>query len=1375
MKIWKTILTGIGVEKPPTSENENKKESNTPELTPKQEEIQRKREEIMKKMLDDGAEIKQGHRIKSDTKRKGTFTKKSFWATEKQKEEARKEMEKDLASRGKKEPPKNPKEVEVSSANKEKLVLVDKTRDIKAEARDRALSNMTASREELKGFKGFLKKVWKHNLFYDYYLTKETYKSEEEIRDEYENDEAAIERFASEYEEAIHKEAGERIGFEGLDDETEKKLKDGLKGIVLGFAKGDLDESSFMEEKNRLLMEVRGEKDAAIYADNLLDVARHLESRVKHEKSLDALDDELEFVIGEARGGVRTEASLSNVEKIIDKIQKTKVGRFANEATIATAVSLAYSLSAGASRRIAGSRLAAALTFGGTAVLAGGVAGLRESRRLKIERAQHMRERAKGEEFEEDAERRKEMDEFAYEILPAKSFTEKLDSYLKKENLTAKDLTDAVSDLSEAEARIRMSDREGIDLLGYSSDESIDKERLELDIARAKLKVRLRKLDQKGELDEGAPSSYKDFEKLLTDCIEVKSSAIRKGERGLDSVDQAFTKYRRKKVAKAVVKAGTIGAILGMTAQEVSAEIRGDQQGVAEGLRGIEKESRNLTPVEALRQWFDTPSPDSRTELFEATEFNELSSEELGLGEGTTYKMPRGFALEESGDSYNILQGDKVILEDVSLNIDGTLTNESLETMREAGFDINIKGTFVEVSEETLDVPAEDVPSNIGGEAETSIRNISTEEFIAENQEQFTEVHRVAWYDNDTPGVFDKNELALHWGGPEGTGIGEEGEYVLDVSSMTSEGSFTDGLSIDAQNAVKEGRLSMLFSMDKGTQDFAWKVPINEDGEAIINPDSEMGKLLFSKDPEGRAVFNGKYAEVAETVSKDDGVENVRLLATHSGDGIESVEVEETILDPGESGEGDVPDVEKENNPEFKQLTEYDIDYKQELEVPLGDATVEAPPVVPLTGRSPLESVKDEGPNQEEEDEFQDSRENELDEGNIEEGEPEDVLKISGSDSIVSALNDKLETYKKRMDERKQWLDRDGLNPNRAYEDAYFKASLVEELLSKKMVDTRDVEKRIEEEYGDKMNKDKFQKAVKFLREFIDKNDANISKTEEKRGVFKDVIGVDVDEGGVILDEYRERFNNQELDYLTGLERAKTEDEEVIIKLANEETNKLLEKYGVEPLDIPVNNIHIIKEEVWRSLQEEGVITKDTEAIYNAQEQGIAIVGQEDAAVFTESILHELLHFKSHQILQRLRGADSVRVRNLGITSTSRDGSRRYFNGWNEAVTEELTRRLFKEIEKSKPMSGKISGDYESGYSAEKEVLSAFIDKLYERNKSKFKNKEDVFNLFARGALAGETKPIVDLVNNTFGKGTTSKFIELDDDVEAQMELIDSL
>lgn len=326
----------------------------------------------------------------------------------------------------------------------------------------------------------------------------------------------------------------------------------------------------------------------------------------------------------------------------------------------------------------------------------------------------------------------------------------------------------------------------------------------------------------------------------------------------------------------------------------------------------------------------------------------------------------------------------------------------------------------------------------------------------------------------------------------------------------------------------------------------------------------------------------------------------------------------------------------------------------------------------------------------------------------------------------------------------------------------------------------------------------------------------------ERFSSFERVIGnIPDNEKEQILQEKGERFDNQIFEELKGKEREKTPEELKIISLANEATNEIRQKYGLENFDIPPENIHVINEESWPK-------NRGT-AFYNSALQSIASREQPSNITFMKKIFHEMLHFKSYNALQVTGGEnpelDEYRV---GLTVHTRDGKRMNFVNLNEAVTEEMTKRFtlklldnvlfaeevkrtkdlvtrypraitgsgeplfdddtfYAEVESRKSWGeavGRLFGAQEKirkittegfTYQSERRILNTLIDKILESNPEKFQDREEVFEVFTKGMMTGNILSVGRLIEKTFGSGTFRRIGELDQDIRTQEKFVNSL
>lgn len=292
-----------------------------------------------------------------------------------------------------------------------------------------------------------------------------------------------------------------------------------------------------------------------------------------------------------------------------------------------------------------------------------------------------------------------------------------------------------------------------------------------------------------------------------------------------------------------------------------------------------------------------------------------------------------------------------------------------------------------------------------------------------------------------------------------------------------------------------------------------------------------------------------------------------------------------------------------------------------------------------------------------------------------------------------------------------------------------------------------------------------------------------------------------------------------ELKDLPKWERKKTEDEKAIVKVADNATNSILRYLALPDFDIPERNVHLIKLDEWKN-------TPATISVSAAHFSGFqAIFAKEEPRriKLVRALMHEMFHFKLYNSVGFQFPSSSAILggSRSGLRTTSRDGKTLHFMALNEALTEELTMLAWnyvmsdpdftKEAHESKEirrwnsaifddntkkdlldpniydirvegrearspsdfqkpmvlsadarrMVGKLTWSHPA-YPEERIILNTLIDKLYERNKAVFKNREDVFRIFADSAGTGRILPLRRCIDRTFGNGMFLKIANLD-------------
>ena len=775
-------------------------------------------------------------------------------------------------------PPTDPMLVSVNQAanpNDKPLTIavVDQSRDINAAARDYAETRIREEDYEFAENHGKIRKIL-HNIWRGEngittpYLRNKYYEEGKRIAKEngitslYTDDKslweaatgATIDRFASEYDESIHNEAGESR--EELADDS--PFGKSVKKLIENFAKGDSrlgDKKSFDEAKNRILRQLNqyGNGDALIgegdlKIDNIWEIAQAVKERIDHGESVDAVIQGMKIYSGESRSGVRTEAYQSKVDKIVEKAQSSKVGSLVGPETIGLTAAVATGVF-----RVGKGSLAKAL---GVTVLPGGLtgvlSGVREYRRLGKERSVHSREMAQGGSFDNESRRREEMDKFRYNTVSAEHLTNSLREFIDRDDLSPEELQKGYESLVEATSRTAMSDRERADFISYSSAENVEIERFDLDVAIAEAKVKL-----KGKLGE-LPEEFRrdlgiDKNDTINDAINKSTELMQSLSEDKDKKDQLFKRLRLKNTAKSAAIGFGSGLLASVAVQEVAAFFAPGYDGLLERAISGDTKGDRQTVLDAI---FHREGSSGNTILSSDT----YSSHSIGNGDGNV-KLPDNYKFTYNDDgTANIIGPDnKLFAHNISFEANGSLSQSSQEYLQGKG------------------VVIENLSSTVDGK-ELASRYLSVNEYLDHYQSKTTNITRDFWYDNNTPGVSDGNELNLHW-----EERGPDGSIRLSIADMTNGGSYYGHDSASWSDGAQNGSLKFAVSASIDNQDRVFMVDIAPDGSINIPPDSPVASL-FSVDEHGQMEFNGAYGEVVSVQDVDsDGITHVAPMATMEG------------------------------------------------------------------------------------------------------------------------------------------------------------------------------------------------------------------------------------------------------------------------------------------------------------------------------------------------------------------------------------------------------------------------------------------------------------------------------------------------------------
>ena len=263
-------------------------------------------------------------------------------------------------------------------------------------------------------------------------------------------------------------------------------------------------------------------------------------------------------------------------------------------------------------------------------------------------------------------------------------------------------------------------------------------------------------------------------------------------------------------------------------------------------------------------------------------------------------------------------------------------------------------------------------------------------------------------------------------------------------------------------------------------------------------------------------------------------------------------------------------------------------------------------------------------------------------------------------------------------------------------------------------------------------------------------------------------------------DEYAELFACQE-ELPDELE--KTPEQRRVIEKILAALPAFVARYGGRALPLRPEHVHLFAHE------------KDvgTEYFGGAQRTHVAVRpgGRGSRNRFTADVIHELLHFNAFQSLEESAGRE-VSFRRGGLNV--RVGGADVGTWLDEAMTEELTKRLFREREHDDaacweeaeearrlgrnfmlpgdPPEDEILGFEEPDstdpsptfmpfqYRQERRRLNEVLDGIVAESPDKFPDREAVFDVFARAYFSGNLLEIARMVERTYGRGAFRTMME---------------
>ncbi|OGK32234.1 hypothetical protein A3H80_01510 [Candidatus Roizmanbacteria bacterium RIFCSPLOWO2_02_FULL_37_19] len=511
----------------------------------------------------------------------------------------------------------------------------------------------------------------------------------------------------------VEERGADRAGVVEAEDELKRLL---LDEIIRPVVNGTITNEEDIQKRLAEFMEAHGDEDvvrrlfgieanqygeaAKLFATDLLEMGSIVRADIAaHRYSLDQLDQKISIKLSNAQWARQTEINETLADKMAAFGRKNKyTAPFWTPAFLGAATAIGTTAVLRIPRTTLRAMMAAPLAG---SLVGAGYGALRRWREVKIDRAMHMGERAYGMVSPDTAKRRKEMDTLTYDMAQAADLLdggnrdevrgkdrEGLQAMLDRlsTNPTNDELRqDILSRVAEIRTRLDKSTGDKIDLISFSSRETVEQERFELVRNIAAAKVALRRA---GMSDADVTRITGDFESQWLDRL-ISDKA---------SKDRAYKWFQLKQTSIAAGEGAITGLVSGIVLQElgelgVMRHIRASTLTALEHTPGVREVLEKLSelggPFENL-----PPTGFTREELVAQLKAGGV----LDLGEvnGIEYEAvidPGTGAIELwDADTHLPLAGDlpDIVLDaDGNLSIFGELDPDIQEALENAGFDIH--------------------------------------------------------------------------------------------------------------------------------------------------------------------------------------------------------------------------------------------------------------------------------------------------------------------------------------------------------------------------------------------------------------------------------------------------------------------------------------------------------------------------------------------------------------------------------------------------------------------------------------------------------------------------------------------------------------
>ena len=635
--------------------------------------------------------------------------------------------------------------------------------------------------------RGAVARLWKGKIFRDYY----EFKYQRELKEQYSKDFAHTlgvnsgdgSASSAETEQALIWRMTQDSDFftDTVGEEREQLSPDSeaykaMRRAVKTFVKNG-NEEAFIEEARRINNDLMGNEGMPIL-DNYLTSAIYIKGQVDHGRALNDVMRGFKMYQGTSAEGVNSGHHERAIDKLVAKFERKKTGWTLSIKP--EAVAGVAGLASWIGGAVARNRAVQAVSFGGSAAVAGVLAGAKENEQVKIDRADLARRIAEGGQVDEDNKYEMELAETLPEMRTAESYMEAMDQAIASGD--ADRMRQVLADLVVAR---EVGRNEGVDLIDYYSGggdaEVVRNELTSRQFALEQAYIRTNKDPNlelgryKSQLMDGLGAATQAYGEMLHDV----NGALLNRDNVPDDVrkqiseayeaqaarDMVARKLRHRRVAKEVAVTTARTLAFSTIAQELAAIGRSDVHGVFEDM--------------LFGQHGDATGA-ARTAL------------------GNLLNTPNGGVVGEVVAGGN--QPEKQFYRE------GEINHDQIKQWQAEGYKVE-KHFDYEPQEHQVTISAED-----------AVRGNPT-------------FHRAGWLDYGTERP-DYNELLGHHG--------EGSSYIFNPRG----GSYGYGMSMSREDiiqAAREGHIKLMVSPTRGTQGNPFSVGnviVEDNGLINFNPDA---------------------------------------------------------------------------------------------------------------------------------------------------------------------------------------------------------------------------------------------------------------------------------------------------------------------------------------------------------------------------------------------------------------------------------------------------------------------------------------------------------------------------------------------------------